>query len=158
MRNNDFMRLWSPWDILGSGPADLRPLLKSELEHEPYLGSRASLTHQKNGRKTQKAAESRRRWFYRVFICEICGQKLRFLKSADYGLLVLFECLTAGSYGRERVEFRLGSGDRASSAADSPVSAVPSPLIRSTLFAPRRSFCTAETTPARRENPAASLV
>ena len=63
-------------------------LLKSELEHESYLGSRASLTHQKNGRKTQKAAESRRRWFYRVFICEICGQKLRFLKSAYYGLLV----------------------------------------------------------------------
>ena len=63
-------------------------LLKSELEHESYLGSRASLTHQKNGRKTQKAAESRRRWFYRVFICEICGQKLRFLKSAHYGLLV----------------------------------------------------------------------
>jgi len=28
-------------------------LLKSELEHESYLGSRASLTHQKNGRKTQ---------------------------------------------------------------------------------------------------------
>jgi len=45
----------------------------------------------------------------------------------------------------------------ASSAADSPVSAVPSPFIRSTLFAPRRSVCTAETTPERRENPAASL-
>ena len=28
-------------------------LLKSELEHESYLGSRASLTHQRNGRKTQ---------------------------------------------------------------------------------------------------------
>jgi hypothetical protein len=28
-------------------------LLKSELEHESYLGSRASLTHQKNGRKTE---------------------------------------------------------------------------------------------------------
>ena len=28
-------------------------LLKSELEHESYLGSRASLTQQKNGRKTQ---------------------------------------------------------------------------------------------------------
>ena len=29
-------------------------LLKSELEHESYLGSRASLTHQKNGRKTRR--------------------------------------------------------------------------------------------------------
>ena len=46
----------------------------------------------------------------------------------------------------------------ASSAAASPVSAVPSPFIRSTLVAPRRSICTAETAPARRENPAASPV
>ena len=41
------------------------------------------------------------------------------------------ECLTAGSYERERGEFRLGSGYRASSASDSPVSAVPSPFMRS---------------------------
>ena len=79
-------------------------------------------------------------------------------QSESFGRCELFECLTAGSYERERVEFRLGSGDRASSASDSPVSAVPSPFIRSTLFAPRRSICTAETTPARRENPTASLV
>ena len=56
------------------------------------------------------------------------------------------------------MEFRLGSGDIASSASDSPVSAVPSPFIRSKLVAPRRSVFTAETTPARRENPAASPV
>ena len=79
-------------------------------------------------------------------------------QSEAVGRFELFGCLTAGSYERERVEFRLGSGDRASSASDSPVSAVPSPFIRSTLLAPRRSICTAETTPARRENPAASLV
>ena len=79
-------------------------------------------------------------------------------QSESLGRFELFEFLTAGSYERERVEFRLGSGDRASSASDSPVSAVPSQFIRSTLVAPRRSICTAETTPARRENPAASLV
>ena len=78
-------------------------------------------------------------------------------QSESFGRFELFECLTAGSYERERVEFRLGSGDLASSASDSPVSAVRSPFIRSTLFAPPRSVCTAETTPARRENPAASL-
>ena len=44
------------------------------------------------------------------------------------------------------------------SASDSPVSAVPSPFIRSTVFAPPRSVFTAETAPARRENPAASPV
>ena len=79
-------------------------------------------------------------------------------QSESLGRFELFECLTAGSRERERVEFRLGSGYRASSAADSPVSAVPSPFIRSTLFAPRRSIFTAETSPARRENPAASPV
>ena len=79
-------------------------------------------------------------------------------QSESFGRFELFECLTAGSYERERVEFRLGSGYRASSAADSPVSVVPSPFIRSTLFAQRQSVFTAETTPARRENPAASIV
>ena len=39
---------------------------------------------------------------------------------------------------------------RASSAADSPVSAVPSPYSL-------QAFCTAETKPERRENPASSL-
>ena len=53
-------------------------------------------------------------------------------QSESFGRFELFECLTAGSYERERVEFRLGSGDLASSASDSPVSAVRSPFIRST--------------------------